>query len=245
MPSSTRRHSWHRLAQLERHRRNIITRMPRTRSRENAEKFSIRAKSKEDARWLADVFVRKMLKSAGEGETEEDIITVSAARLSALRERLMGGGGVSTSVSAQHHNNPRMNGRGNSLGRGSSNSLGGVRGMYQGRGGGRGNQHVSSTSRSSQQHQHHQHQQQSNEVSSSTTTQESSFTAMFQPAFRPYVCVLETADSARFSAAVSRSLADALKALIKKLRDVCEEREKEMTWTKDPKKRTMLCVHSG
>ena len=174
------------------------------------------AKSKEDARWLADVFVRKMLKSAGEGETEEDIgATVSAARLSALRERLMGGGGVSTSVSAQHHNNPQMNGRGNSLGRGSSNSLGGVRGMYQGRGGGRGNQHVSSTSRSSQQHQHHQHQQQSNEVSSSTTTQESSFTAMFQPAFRPYVCVLETADSARFSAAVSRSLADALKALDK------------------------------
>ena len=68
------------------------------------------AKSKEDARWLADVFVRKMLKSAGEGETEEDIgAAVSAAKLSALRERLVGGGGVSTSAGAQHQNPQRYN----------------------------------------------------------------------------------------------------------------------------------------
>ena len=184
------------------------------------------AKSKEDARWLADVFVRKMLKSAGEGETEEDIgATVSAAKLSALRERLMGGGGVSTSAGAQHqnpqrHNNMHANGRSSSsLGRGSNSILGGGRGVHQGRGGGgaggrgggRGNHHVAPTPLAL-------HQQKSNETSSSTTTtttttQESSFAAMFQPAFRPYVCVLETADSARFSAAVSRSLADALKAL--------------------------------
>jgi hypothetical protein len=184
------------------------------------------AKSKEDARWLADVFVRKMLKSAGEGETEEDIgAAVSAAKLSALRERLMGGGGVSTSAGAQHqnpqrHNNTHANGRSSSsLGRGSNSILGGGRGVHQGRGGGgaggrgggRGNHHVAPTPLAL-------HQQQSNETSSSTTTtttttQESSFAAMFQPAFRPYVCVLETADSARFSAAVSRSLADALKAL--------------------------------
>ena len=184
------------------------------------------AKSKEDARWLADVFVRKMLRSAGEGETEEDIgAAVSAAKLSALRERLMGGGGVSTSAGAQHqnpqrHNNTHANGRSSSsLGRGSNSILGGGRGVHQGRGGGgaggrgggRGNHHVAPTPLAL-------HQQQSNETSSSTTTtttttQESSFAAMFQPAFRPYVCVLETADSARFSAAVSRSLADALKAL--------------------------------
>ena len=184
------------------------------------------AKSKEDARWLADVFVRKMLKSAGEGETEEDIgAAVSAAKLSALRERLMGGGGVSTSAGAQHqnpqrYNNTHANGRSSSsLGRGSNSILGGGRGVHQGRGGGgaggrgggRGNHHVAPTPLAL-------HQQQSNETSSSTTTtttitQESSFAAMFQPAFRPYVCVLETADSARFSAAVSRSLADALKAL--------------------------------
>ena len=184
------------------------------------------AKSKEDARWLADVFVRKMLKSAGEGETEEDIgAAVSAAKLSALRERLMGGGGVSTSAGAQHqnpqrYNNTHANGRSSSsLGRGSNSILGGGRGVHQGRGGGgaggrgggRGNHHVAPTPLAL-------HQQQSNETSSSTTTtttitQESSFAAMFQPAFRPYVCVLETADSALFSAAVSRSLADALKAL--------------------------------
>ena len=101
------------------------------------------AKSKEDARWLADVFVRKMLKSAGEGETEEDIgAAVSAAKLSALRERLMGGGGVSTSAGAQHqnpqrHNNTHANGRSSSsLGRGSNSILGGGRGVHQGRGGG-------------------------------------------------------------------------------------------------------------
>jgi hypothetical protein len=186
------------------------------------------AKSKEDARWLADVFVRKMLKSAGEGETEEDIgAAVSAAKLSALRERLMGGGGVGTSTGAQQHqnsqrhNNAHVNGRGSSLGRG-SNSVGGGRGIYAGRGGGgaggrgggRGNHHAAQASLVSEQQQHN-NEAFSSMTTTTTTTQESSFAAIFQPAFRPYVCVLETADSARFSAAVSRSLADALKALDK------------------------------
>ena len=189
------------------------------------------AKSKEDARWLADVFVRKMLKSAGEGETEEDIgATVSAAKLSALRERLMGGNATTTSSIAvqvnsaqqQHQNRQQQNQQQNhnkhQNGRGGTNTGGGGRGLAgRGRGGGRGgrgNHHIVPTQLTA--HQPQQHQQQNTDTAALKTLpqqQDSSFAALFQPAFRPYVSVLEVADSARFSAAVSRSLADALKAL--------------------------------
>jgi hypothetical protein len=144
----------------------------------------------ENTRWFAELITSRLVQAGAAGEADEELAAaVTPARLSRLHRRLTGesgaGAGVGSNSGGGSNSNSNSNGHGHG-GRG-----GGGRGGAGGRGGrGRGSH-----------------------GGGGGGTFAASFACMFPPAIRPYVRLIELADSHRLSQALVRALVAALHAL--------------------------------
>ena len=138
----------------------------------------------ENTRWFAELMVSRLVQAAAAGEADEELAAaVAPARLSRLHRRLTGESGGGSG------------GGGGDSGRGGGGGRGGRGGFRGGRGGGRGGRGGG-----------HVHDDDAGHDAPS-------FACLFPPAQRPYVRLIEAADSHRLASALVRALVAALHAL--------------------------------